>query len=195
MDTFSNLSEGNIWDIQESLTNQVKSGGGKKSKSQGKKTIRTVMRSQKENADKNRKIEAEMNLIKDLDHFPIKNLKEEQVAGAVNFYTNWVIKSIENGYPYLSNLDDEIKYSQTRSSGPGGQNINKVSTAVVVKHLLTGISTRSEGREMLVNRRESLEKVMRRLEEHIENWRVYLKVPSDKRSDEIKNLIYSKVLS
>ncbi len=189
------FSEDTVWDIQESLTDQVKSGGGKKSKSQGKKTIRTVIKSQKENAGKQRQKEAELNLINDLKHFPIKNLKEEQIPGAVNFYSNWVIKSLEHGYPSISNLDDEIKYSQTRSSGPGGQNVNKVSTAVVTKHLLTGISARSEGREMLANRRESLEKVMRRLEKHIDNWRVYLIVDSSKRADEIKDLIYSKVLS
>jgi len=189
------FSEDTIWDLQESLTDQVKSGGGKKSKSQGKKTIRTVIKSQKENAGKNRRIEAKLNLINDLKHFPIKNLKEEQVAGGVNFYTEWVIESLEHGYPSISNLDDEIKYSQTRSSGPGGQNVNKVNTAVVAKHLLTGISARSEGREMLVNRRESLEKVLRILEEHIENWRTFLGVNCSKKEDEIKNFIYSEILS
>ena len=120
--------------------------------------------------------------------------EEEQVHEAVNFYTEWVIKSLEHVYPSISNLDDEIRYSQTRSSGPGGQNVNKVSTAVVAKHLLTGISARSDGRDMLVNKRESLEKVMRRLEKHIDNWRVYLEVPSNKRADEIKNFIYSEIL-
>lgn len=188
------FSEDTPWDIQESLTDSVNSGGGKKSKSQGKKTVRAVIESQKENAGKNRKIEAKLNLINDLKHFPVKNLKEEQVHEAVNFYTEWVIKSLEHVYPSISNLDDEIRYSQTRSSGPGGQNVNKVSTAVVAKHLLTGISARSDGRDMLVNKRESLEKVMRRLEKHIDNWRVYLEVPSNKRADEIKNFIYSEIL-
>ena len=188
------LNEDTLWDIQESLTDQVKSGGGRKSKSQGKKTIRTVIGSQKENAGKNRKVEAKLSLISDLKHFPVKNLKKEQVPEAVNLYIEWVIKSLEHGYPYTSNLYEEIKYAQTRSSGPGGQNVNKVSTAVVAKHLLTGINARSEGREMLVNRKESLEKVMKKLEKHVGNWRIYLKLPDNEKADEIKNFIYSEIL-
>lgn len=49
--------------------------------------------------------------------------------------------------------DKEIDYTFIRSSGPGGQHVNKVSTAVRAKHLPTGI-------EVLVqdNRSQSLNK-------------------------------------
>ena len=40
-----------------------------------------------------------------------------------------------------------------RSSGPGGQNVNKVSTCVVLTHRLTGLSVRcQEGRSQALNR-------------------------------------------
>lgn len=40
--------------------------------------------------------------------------------------------------------DDDIIESFTRSSGPGGQNVNKTSSAVVVAHRPTGLQVRCE---------------------------------------------------
>lgn len=40
--------------------------------------------------------------------------------------------------------EDDIEETFIRSSGPGGQSVNKTSTCVQIKHILTGIVVRSQ---------------------------------------------------
>jgi protein subunit release factor B len=46
--------------------------------------------------------------------------------------------SVPKGIMMVKKIDD-IEELFVRSSGPGGQNVNKVSTCVVLKHRITGI--------------------------------------------------------
>ena len=53
--------------------------------------------------------------------------------------------------------EKDMKESFTRSSGPGGQNVNKVETCVVLKHLPTGVTIRYQ-----VSRSQALNRFMAR---------------------------------
>ena len=60
---------------------------------------------------------------------------------------------------------DEVKEVFCRSGGPGGQHVNKVSTAVTLRHLPTGLSVRvSTSRSQARNRAEAMRLLAAKLE-------------------------------
>jgi protein subunit release factor B len=66
--------------------------------------------------------------------------------------------------------EDELEESFARSSGPGGQNVNKVSTAVTLRHRPSGLSvtvqdSRSQMRNRQLARERLFDAVMRQREE------------------------------
>jgi len=64
--------------------------------------------------------------------------------------------------------EEDIVEKFVRSQGPGGQNVNKVSTCVHLKHLPTGIEVRcSEERSQYQNRRLARELLLTKIENAI----------------------------
>jgi hypothetical protein len=60
---------------------------------------------------------------------------------------------------------DEVEEVFCRSGGPGGQHVNKVSTAVTLRHLPTGLSVRvSSSRSQARNRAEAMRLLAAKLE-------------------------------
>lgn len=206
MNSFSiNLSaeekEDRLWEIEDNLSGEGggASSGGSKNEHKGSKTSAEISKSIKENAERNRLQEAEVGLKKDLEHFPFEDFSEEELSEVIEKYSLWVLKSVADKYPYFTDLETEIEYSQSRSSGPGGQNVNKTSTAVTARHPLTGMYARSEdSRDVPVNKKESLSKLLNKLEGHIKNWSVYLKNVSPEEKQEkivtfLKNMRDEKI--
>ncbi|MEI6323168.1 MAG: peptide chain release factor-like protein [bacterium] len=62
--------------------------------------------------------------------------------------------------------EEDLQESFARSSGPGGQHVNKVSTAVTLTHLPTGVSVCvTDSRSQSMNRKIARERLAEKLAE------------------------------
>jgi protein subunit release factor B len=77
-------------------------------------------------------------------------------------------KALQERMKALGLRETDIKESFLRSSGPGGQHVNKVSTCVVLRHMPTGLEVRCQReRSQSLNRFLARRLLVDKLDEHI----------------------------
>ena len=85
---------------------------------------------------------------------------------------NWYVGVFALDMPTNQKIaDKDISYQAIRSSGPGGQNVNKVNSAVRATHVPTGISVVAmDSRSQHQNKKMATERLLQKIEEmHLEH--------------------------
>lgn len=93
-------------------------------------------------------------------------------------------KELERKMHQLQIFDKDIKEKFIKSSGPGGQNVNKVSTCVHLVHVPSGLEVKcQEGRTQGANRLKARYMLVRKIEEvlHLEQLQAVQKREKIKR--------------
>jgi len=175
------MPERDEWEYWEDLTEELysekelqKGGGGSKKKKKEKPEAHKIA---VEQSREKRLAEVTSKIKEVLDNFPSFENKDQEDRFIGN-YLSFVTSNIDA--PEISFEDKDLSESFSRSGGPGGQNVNKVSTAVNLVHLTTGITVHSrDQREQLKNRNEANKKLRKRLREHLDDWKIYLNLSNN----------------
>ncbi len=163
---------------QQFFENKGGGSGAKAAKQKGDKTLRDIKKQQLRGSQVNRQAELESVIRHVLNGFP--DFKTDLLRDQfLEKYVVWVAKDLTSLNP-LDLAQIEINFS--KSGGPGGQNVNKRETKVMIVHKPTNIRVESDQtRSQIQNKKLALEILRERLQDHLGIWKEYLK--PDQRVD------------
>ena len=81
----------------------------------------------------------------------------------------------------LNILEEDIEETFVRSSGPGGQNVNKISSCVILKHIPTGLKIKCQTeRSQKQNRLKARELLLEKMEAYYREKQLKERLASEK---------------
>lgn len=161
-------------------------GGGKTTVHKGKKTTQALKREQRNRSAEQRRNDIESSIKKVLGNFRSADNAEIHLSD-INRYCAW----IEDNLRDLSQIGlEDCETTFTKSGGPGGQNVNKRETKVMILHKPTNIRVESDQtRSQIKNKKLALEILQERLHDHLGLWKEYLRPDQGITVDLIKLLL------
>jgi hypothetical protein len=171
---FEELIRERYGDNYDSPNSKNSGGSGKKHPEyHGKKTNNAIIREQNSNAHLKREEYALDRIYKVLLGFP-EHKSRELEDRYIDNYLNWLKNCFQENKLKLDPKND-IRLEFSRSSSHGGQNVNKVETAVKAIHEISGISCHNEeNRSQSENREASLKILISKIQNHLKDWKEYL---------------------
>jgi peptide chain release factor 2 len=119
------------------------------------------------------KLESGTHRLVRISPFNAQNLRQTTFAGVE------VMPVIEDNDIDIVIPEADIEFKAVRASGPGGQHVNKTSSAVQIKHIPTGISVHSSEQRSQAQNRETAMKILK-----AKLWRI----EQDKKEAELKQI-------
>jgi len=149
-------------------------GGGGKKRSSVSATSKAARARDIANSRQEKSQQSKEDLLGVLQIFPEFENKDHEDR-FIGRYLAWVNSSLESKAVVLNDATDlEYKFT-TSSKGAGGQNVNKVASAAICRHVVTGISVRNqETRDQSRNKEKARAILCGRLAGHINDWESYL---------------------
>jgi len=171
---FENLIRERYGDDYDKERNQSNGGGGKRHPDfHGKKTNNAIIKEQTSNAHHKREGFALDRIYKVLLDFP-EHRSRELEDRYIDNYLNWLKLCFRENKLKLDPKND-IKLEFSRSSSHGGQNVNKVETAVRAVHEISNINCHNEENSSQSENREAVLKLLvLKIQNHLKDWKEYL---------------------
>ena len=161
-------------------------GGGKSSGHKGIKTIRALKKQQRIQSVEERRKEIEDSLKSFLSGFSNTD-NPDTLEKNLTRYCTWVEEHLRD-FGDLEPSDCVITFA--KSGGPGGQNVNKRETKVMIIHKPTNFRVDSDQtRSQLLNKNVAMKNLREGLQEHLEAWKEYLEPGQEVNLEMVKLLM------
>jgi len=173
----------NFDEIQDKLENSHRGSSGKRHPDyHGKKTSNFIKNDFVKHNHDLRAQEARKNIEKVIYDFPEFDESEDLRNRYLDRYIGWVKESLKLG-KLIFREEKDVELDFSRSSSHGGQNVNKVETAVKATHKISNIfSHNEETRDQIENREKAIKHLKQKLAEHLEDWAI---ITEDKNPEEL----------